>query len=990
MKVIGIFFFLYSFTFSLWAQEVIPGLIPRFYSIEAATDLGESPELLHSKAMNGVDISFIDPDKTSNIWSPHQHQIPAHQLVNTGEAVKYQRDLPGRSGVLRFTIMDKKGQEFVVMVSKKIHNILLRRNILAKLGYSTQPMTWVPKINLDFKNSIDKDLFKEKLKDSLLGNNDRWIVDESKLEIVLQDVLVMATEANIYNLSLGLMPERIHQGRRVLRAPYIPLALVDTPESVNLMPWSSGRIVLNNIKLNHTQELDTSFDTSWEDARWIGRRLAKLTRNDFEEIVKKAKFPAAVEAILIEKIISRRNDLLKLLKLSDYSEITFNPEISFGADLINGEIVTEFFEGYSSRFSYGDPESPFSASELGYFALSRVQSQLIGTAISKLNSVLGSQDEKNFANKILDIVNEKGPFFPLQAVFIPTIHGGFTLSRDIVTGFYMGTNNKVQVVDNFGVNLDLGGYGSLEGGAIALGVKGGPGVSFQRVYSHVKPLETLKKSIKEPYKNMIVPLVIKDLSDKINKISTVSIEDQTVMLGSIINELKTSIGVGESFIITDSLVPNFNIQQGLSISQFFFMDPNLLKIHTQAQLQKIGMSRYHFHRLNEDTFQIYQDVANGRKISLTLRLKSYVPIISFNVRSNKFTAKTNFFSFKLTPTTTSVEMLKSLRRSLLIQQNDNLSELVRPHQIDQDVKGKGNTLGLFVFSRNRIKNDQFFKIQHAKGGQKKTIERRYDSITSGTDVESYLTQTINNLLSIFTKTDLSLSSFQSSNPGFSVGGRAQNKIFTSEWDGERLTTSFQRILNGWRARPRRLKGMLDIMNNEIGQELVHRLDLQNTNSILLYQLSYNYTLTHEGILALLGTTGNRLKANLIKHSSSSFEEDEKQRIVDGLILGLQDIQKNLTNNSLSGMKKLHMWLKKYQDISTIMGLADLVGKSNIATQARVGGFRQGDEGGDAEIFGDVFGELPLALHAPPTQKVMSKLGIIEGELMLNWVVERAL
>lgn len=71
-------------------------------------------------------------------------------------------------------------------------------------------------------------------------------------------------------------------------------------------------------------------------------------------------------------------------------------------------------------------------------------------------------------------------------------------------------------------------------------------------------------------------------------------------------------------------------------------------------------------------------------------------------------------------------------------------------------------------------------------------------------------------------------------------------------------------------------------------------------------------------------------------------------------------------------------------------LTKKLGKENIAYQGRIDGFRQGDEGGDAAIFSHVYGELPLALQLTPTQKVIQNWGILEGELLLNWMTERAI
>jgi hypothetical protein len=219
----------------------------------------------------------------------------------------------------------------------------------------------------------------------------------------------------------------------------------------------------------------------------------------------------------------------------------------------------------------------FSSSELGWFALSRVQSQLINTGISKLNQLLGTDDKKLYSKKLMDIVSDEGPFFSTQAVFIPSFHGSVILSRDIVTGAYMGTSNKVQIVDNFGFSLDAGVMGGVEGMPFPIKINGKAGLAFQRLFSHVKPIQTLKKSMKEPYKNLVVSLLLKKLAHKIDDLSTVSGDSQQAMIVEITNELKDSLAIGESFIITDSLVPQIGGEGQLSISQFFYTRSQFIK-----------------------------------------------------------------------------------------------------------------------------------------------------------------------------------------------------------------------------------------------------------------------------------------------------------------------------------------------------------------------------------------------------------------------------
>jgi hypothetical protein len=975
-----------------WAQEVIPGLIPRFYAIEAATDLPISPEEAHELARRGEDISLLQPSESTNIWQPVPRSIPNEQLIKTDEAVQYIGELPSRSGQLRFSVMTADGRELIVMLSKKIHTNLLRRNLLARLGYNTQPMQWSPRLKVVFGDTIDRDLFKEEMKDKLLAGTERWVKSEADLTLEMQDVLVLTPEAKIYNLASGVMPAEVHQGRRLLRAPYVPLALVDTTESVNLMPWQAGRVVLNNLKLNHTQDLDTSYRTSWEDARWIGRRIAKLTRADWEEIVRKSFYPLAVEKILVEKIVARRNDLMRLLSLEQESKpLAFDPKVTLAPGLVDGEIVQEFFDGYASRFSYGDPESPFSASELGSFALSRAQSQLIDQGITQLNKLLGTNDQAMFAQKIEEIMLKQGPFYPTQAVVLPSFHGSVILSRDIVTGAYLGTSNKVQLVDNVGFMLDAGLMGAVVGLPLPLDFKAGARLSFQRVFSHVKPVLSLKKSMKEPYKNMYVPMLLKNIGHKIDRLNSVAEGEQQAQINSIVTELKSALAIGESFIITDSMVPSFFTEAELSVSSLMGLEENMLKVMARVQAERMLLTRFHLHRSDEDTIQLYQDYGKNLKLMLTLKLRSYVPILAVNGRWHQATAQTHFYPVSLRSRDVTVETLKALRQSIFALNHDALQDVVTPHKIEHEMEGAASTLQFLIFKSNRIGSDQSLNLTHAIGGEKKKIYRRYDASTNGTDSESYVIEAVNSLVSILTKSDVALSQVNTMNPGFTLGGKAKNKIFTSEYDGERLSTNFQRIMNGWRVTPNKMKGLLNQINREVGRPIFDPLTVINTNSILLYQISFTYTLAQEGTDRLLAVSVKELERLLKTYPLGAYEDYQIKEAAKAYHDGLKRIIRELRGSDPSkGMKLYHAWLKDLQQDMSVRGLEEMVGKDNIAYQGRIEGFRQGDENGDNPIFSHVYGELPLPLHTSPTQQVMSNWGILEGELLANWMMERAI
>lgn len=977
------------------AQEPIAGLIPRFYSIEAATDLPIPPEEAHERALHGFDLSTLDPKADSNLWTPTDKGIPQTALIAPGTLLEFVQTLPSRPGQVRFTVSTPDHREFNIVIAKKVHTNLLRRNLLAKLGYNTQPMSWLSNFQLSFRDTVDRDLLKDEMSDKLLAGTDRWIKAQNGLVFDMQDVLVLSPEADIYNLASGVMPANLHMGRRVLRSVFVPLCLVDATESINLMPWLAGRVVLNNIKLDHTQDLDNTYRTSWEDARWIGRRMARLTRADWEEIVRQSKYPAPVEKLMVEKIISRRNDLMGMLDLTKegFKDIAFDTKVTLGTALVDGEITQEFFPGYAGRFSYGDPESPFSASELGSFALSRAQSTLIDLGIQRLNKYLGTDEDSTLQNKLKDIITQQGLFYPLQAIVVPTYHGNVILSRDIVTGTYLGTNNKVQLVDNIGYSLDAGVVAGIVGLPVDVPVnlKAGGQVSFQRVYSHIKPVETLKKSLKEPYRNMFVPMALKTLGHKIDRLTTAEGPEQQVLMTSIVNDIKKTLQVGESFIITDSLVPTIFAEGQVSVSQIMGLDKNLLKAYGRVQTDRMILTRFHLHRPSEDTIQVYQDYGKNLKLTIVFKLKSYIPIIGFNGRWNTATAETRFFPISIANKDLNVPMLKALRQSIFALNHEALEKVITPHHIDHVIKGAANTLEFLIWKRTSIGSDQSMGLRHALGGSQRMIYRRYDAVTTGVDYEDFSVDTVNDLISAMTSSDISIGSVQSLNPGFTFEGKAKNKIFTSEADGGRITTQFQRIINGWKIKPNKMRSVLEQLNRESGRSIFDPRTVTNTNSILLYQISFQYILAQEGTNRLTAASAAQFADILKRFPLSTMDENDIASIASRYASRFKKIGGEIRlADPTDGLKHYHDALKDLQGDITIRGLEELVGKDNIAYQGRIEGFRQGDENGDSAIFTNVYGELPLPLGTMPTQQVMSNWGILEGELLANWMLERAI
>jgi len=976
-----------------WALEVIPGFIPQFYAITAASDLPISMEQAHQAAIeNTMDISLLDPDNTTNIWNKNYHQIKTHNLIKNGEAVQFTGDLPSRIGYKYFNVVNSEGLPLKILISTKTHNYLLRKNILEKIGYVLPKMQWQATLTIRFNSTIEKDLFLQSLKEKLVEDRKRWIKSEEELSIELQDVLAITTETDVYNLAAGIMNNDTHLGRRLLRAPYVAVSLVDTPESVNLFSWQAGRVVLNQVKLYHTSSINPSYQTSYEDARWIGRRILNLNRSDYEEIVKKAYLPEAVTKLLIEKIISRRNDLIKLFKLnSEFKTMEFDQSPDWGTDLKEGELVREFFDGYANRFSFGDPESPFSSSELSYYVLARGQSEIILNAISKLNQFMRTDNESTYKDALTKLIAKKGMTLPTSAVVIPSVSGNLILDRNIVTGPYMGTNHQVQLMDTMGFSMDLGLIGGIEGLPIPLELNLGSGVSFQRTFAHLRPVESLKKALKEPYKNLFVPLMLKKIANQIDDLNDSLLEDEkNVLIQNILGDLKEAIAIGESFIVTDALTPYFGMNGSISLSGLTSLDSNLLKVYAGMQAQSVQMARFHLYRADAETFQIYQDYGKNLRLSATLKLKSYIPILSFNGRWNKMQMETFYYPVSLSANDVTIQSLKALKKALLSLNHKALKDEFNPYKIEHKMSQSAQTIQFFFYKRNKIKSNHDIVAHHAEGGDAKEIIRRYDALTSGVDYENYIIEVINDMVELLMESDEALSYNSSVNPGYTVMGRAKNRVFVSEYENKKVYINYKRVINAWKLKDNKLKKYVAKLNKEVGEDLFNVLSYKNTDSILLAKLGINLVISPLGTQAFLKLSSEKLKEIVTVNFINRDAVNPDWKPWFGWKKSINQISLLLENDPSQALAQYHKLLNDILSKVTIKGFEQMVGTENVVYQGTIEGFRKGDESGDEPIFSDVYGNLPLPLHAFPTEKIIHNWKILRGEFLADWMMERAI
>lgn len=94
------------------------------------------------------------------------------------------------------------------------------------------------------------------------------------------------------------------------------------------------------------------FQMTWADARWMAEKIGRLSPRQIEFSVQAGGWPLAVQELLVQKLINRRNQLVEAFKLEDtVSTLEVDKKItSADSSVIQGELVQDYFPGYSQSF----------------------------------------------------------------------------------------------------------------------------------------------------------------------------------------------------------------------------------------------------------------------------------------------------------------------------------------------------------------------------------------------------------------------------------------------------------------------------------------------------------------------------------------------------------------------------------------------------------------------------------------------------------------
>jgi len=518
----------------------------RLLDRDEALDLQES----------GTDLSTLDP-KPSDVWGPAKlsaSDITPWNYPIDGASLRFDSITNASEDLFRARVVAPDGTVFLLYASKTEHASLTRSALMRKLGYSIPSPQHFRKVTIQFASQEERTAFHGALVESVALQAKRWIVSEpeNSTEATLQDVILEPAQIDITPYHWGIIRPDYIEGRRTVRALAIPIVLGDINESVNGYAWELGKV------LNETVVLKSAYasrfgEITYPDARWIARRITALTRRDFTEIVEAGKYPADISALLVEKLIARRNHLVDVFEISA-AKIPYQSKISVGS-VKKGKLTQEWYDGYSLRFTYGDLQSPLRTGELARFLLTQATTVGLQQVVSRLNAeiqVLGMQQiGENHVRQLSDDIrkfcagNPQCKYErPVQTFGGPLLSGGVQANRSVITGGFYGGESKIQLVDSLGASVSAGYFMGINGVPKVLpGVAGN--VSIQRNYVHVRPIGDMKEALKVDWKQLLVPNFMAQLAKKLDD-GNVETDD----LKAFIEALKPD----EMFVVTDSVM----------------------------------------------------------------------------------------------------------------------------------------------------------------------------------------------------------------------------------------------------------------------------------------------------------------------------------------------------------------------------------------------------------------------------------------------------
>ncbi|MFS4457556.1 hypothetical protein [Bdellovibrio sp. HCB2-146] len=851
-----------------------------------AIDVGQAAAM----AQKGEDLSLLNP-LDNKMWQnrvyPGVEEAPgAFPQGNNG--VKFLSE----EAALPFTYMSRVQSTenpqlfYRLSLSRYSHTALMRAALLRKLGYYLPSPKYYRNLRLYFASEEQKAEFLKNAQESMISDFDSrgWVTQDDKKNhsLVFADAVLEPAMAEYFDIHWGYAPDPNNPDQlpavqrfsryRAYRALILPFALVDVPESINRYSPKFGSVLSGHVVINHPSA--DSFGTcTYEDARWLARRLADFRYQDYVEIVKAGAFPEELEELVLAKLIYRANNAFELLNVKSNSNIPLpNLNMSSKSGLVkNGKVTQEFVPGYPQRFAHGDREAPFQDGDLQRYLGIQGKSIAIATILAHINDKLNflkvSDLYKDRQNDMIDRITKHIKEKPLEPLYQKVEGwggpvGGINLAatRHVTTGTYFGSSAAIQLVDNLSVAGNLGYFMTLDGVNDYVPVAGA-NIVVLRDYTHVRPLLSIAEGTKVSWGDLVIPKFMNKLSSVLGQKEVPGQDGKPPRqpLDAFLSDLRE----GEVFTITDSVALQAYAQVSSSLDTLMGITPlNFLNtISAGADGSRVILKQTSFMRTKEGV-QVFIRAQNGKILGATLDVNYFINImrirgqISWNdIKSDVFVIDYNpEYAEMIDPSNSDSQFAKDFlntRKDLgpalrsLFKSND--SELLYakfPHKkfdVNHDLKTKELRSKFLAWRMNSFTEDHLLKIQYPRSPDAPELNPKDEEITlfankkgelKGTDVLGFAFDWIEGIINKWaSKSRVDMARNEDPNPANTPFGKAFWRMVTTEADLTVNGTQYpsiaviQHVWGGWHLDKKAFFKLLDEVQGELRGTPVSRYRL---------------------------------------------------------------------------------------------------------------------------------------------------------------------
>ncbi len=867
--------------------------------------------------------------------------------------------------------------DFDVLLSAQGHSYLLKSTLLSRMGYRVPQVKHIRNLSLLFESQQEFEGF-EKALIHYTGKSDamkRWaprvyrkkgLRGEIEVEVVLQDIMIVASGcANGF--------EYLHPKYNKSKLFGIPFVYLNLGESINLFEWYVGKLHNSKVRFYSDGE-PKELSQNEEIVSLIA--LNFLNRKMITEAVSEAKFPNSVQKLLIEKLIARRNFILKLFK-KNYKEIEFDSSISDGEHLNKGRLDDIRYNGYASLFGAGIVEEPF-MENLSSLLLEAQTSgfEFANDAIAdflrydksdnkednflekKLNEYISSKDKTgkgSFKYGAWDSISGGGRIFANREVLIGDTHGG---------------SSFVQLADTFGYAVDLGYKITFQDGDIYKNFTPKTFVDsnahYVVNYTHMRPIDTFESALRDtPYRNIIVPLFHQKISESLNSIDKmlggdyVSFEQQRD-IDSIVRQFNKDFDIGDTLVISRRIYAG--VEGGIKFSSAVHDS-----LYLQASANYRNIERILFTRVDRDNVKILDESGNSLNFSLRGGFDYVVPVISLTNNRVKGEYEIKAYNFKLDKSNYSG--IIALTKAMKTGKSSYLSLQKPPLRIRGNFNDDNNIFKI-LFAKG-VKQKAYTEVLVSDESNKVNKFIKYQKTNySAKDYSNFFLSIIEKLIPFFKDNDITLSSEEEKAASSVLGSSYVRRVSV---EGEEVKSIIREPMlkiseewAGWKLPKKAREKLFKEINNYYEKEIFSPIYLENASSINLYEIGVVTKVSHRGIMEFLSTSPTEFNRYLRAYQEftschvNSYKPGTKRR--RNVCNRLKNIKKYF-NKCVRPIKKVVT--DNYRCLVDLVSLihatfdfnhvVDLFGKDNIFTTGTIQGVWRDNEYARREIMANTIG-----------------------------------